>query len=399
MNNESSSSSRTKPCWLMVLPWSIEHKGGVNTAVRNLTTVIKRRGHHEPTVLVSSWSDKIPTQYKVDGIRIIQTRLRPVFDASQGVRVPLSYLIFLYSNIRKLKRLLEELNVEVVHVQFPGTNSFVFALLKHLGWFRGALIYTFHGRDVGAIEDANKLQRILWSAAFKQSDAVVTCSKHLAHRLVCCFDSRPPDVRVINYGVESSIADKVVTSPTTSVPGSRFLLNVGKFEEKKAQDVLISSFERLAGAHDDLRLVLLGASGPTLDKTRDKVAIMEPSISKRINIVVDADHSTVLEYMRAAEVFVLPSRDEPFGIVLLEAGLTETPIVATLVGGIPEVIADGKTGLLVPPDNEEALTEAIELLLSDTALRDSLSVAHKNRVLEEFSWDRYTEYYYSLLPQ
>ena len=126
---------------------------------------------------------------------------------------------------------------------------------------------------------------------------------------------------------------------------------------------------------------------------------MEPSISERIDIVVDAEHATVLEYMRAAEVFVLPSSDEPFGIVLLEAGLTETPIVATLVGGIPEVITNGRTGLLVPADDVEALTKAIELLLRDAALRVSLSGAHRCRVLEEFSWDRYTEHYYGLLLQ
>jgi glycosyltransferase involved in cell wall biosynthesis len=93
-------------------------------------------------------------------------------------------------------------------------------------------------------------------------------------------------------------------------------------------------------------------------------------------------------YGRAYDIFLLPSLSEAFGIALLEAGLARLPVVATTVGGIPEIIQNGETGLLVPPKNPGAIATATESLLMDKFLRERLGDALQERVQKEFSIER-----------
>ena len=85
-------------------------------------------------------------------------------------------------------------------------------------------------------------------------------------------------------------------------------------------------------------------------------------------------------------MFVLPSRQEPFGIVLLEAGLCKLPVVATKVGGIPEIITDGETGWLVPPGDPTALADAMRAALSFTEQSEKVARRLHARVMKQFSW-------------
>lgn len=93
-------------------------------------------------------------------------------------------------------------------------------------------------------------------------------------------------------------------------------------------------------------------------------------------------------YGKAYDVFLLPSLSESFGISLLEAGLAELPVVATRVGGIPEIITHGETGLLVPPKDPEAITYATTSLLTDEPFRKNLGIALRHKVEKEFTVER-----------
>ena len=93
-------------------------------------------------------------------------------------------------------------------------------------------------------------------------------------------------------------------------------------------------------------------------------------------------------YGKAYDLFLLPSLSEAFGIALLEAGLAHLPVVATAVGGIPEIITNDETGVLVPPKNPGAIATAIDSLLTDEPLRERLGTALEMRVQNEFSIER-----------
>jgi glycogen(starch) synthase len=90
---------------------------------------------------------------------------------------------------------------------------------------------------------------------------------------------------------------------------------------------------------------------------------------------------------------VLPSRSEPFGIVIIEAGALDTPVIASNVGGVPEIIDDGRTGVLVPAGNATALASAILGLLRDTATAGAYAAAFKAVVAADFTWERALQAY------
>src|SRR5262249_3834736 len=94
----------------------------------------------------------------------------------------------------------------------------------------------------------------------------------------------------------------------------------------------------------------------------------------------------LVQLLSHAAVFVCPSVYEPFGLVNLEAMACEAPVVASAVGGIPEIVEDGRTGLLVPPADPAALAAAVNALLADPARARALGQAGRRRVLDRFTW-------------
>jgi len=92
----------------------------------------------------------------------------------------------------------------------------------------------------------------------------------------------------------------------------------------------------------------------------------------------------VVELLQGCQVFVLPSRSEPFGIVLIEAMACRKPIVATKVGGIPEIIENGRNGILVEPDDDKALADALLTVLKDANLQRQVAENGHATVLERF---------------
>jgi starch synthase len=99
----------------------------------------------------------------------------------------------------------------------------------------------------------------------------------------------------------------------------------------------------------------------------------------------------VIELLSHATLFVCPSIYEPLGIVNLEAMACHTAVVASRVGGIPEVVVDGETGLLVPPEDPDALARAINELVADPARAARMGEAGRTRAVDDFGWDRVAE--------
>lgn len=163
-----------------------------------------------------------------------------------------------------------------------------------------------------------------------------------------------------------------------------YLLSVGTFEHKKGQDVLLEAFHRLARLHPDLHLLLVGRSTAYLPVLRDLV--VRHGLEDRVHFHPDIPHEDIARFFAHARAFCLPSRSEPFGIVVLEAGVFGLPVVASAVGGVTEILRPGVDGTLVPPDDPEALFLALHETLKpgDAVHRQAASL--KARVLRDFTW-------------
>jgi len=161
-------------------------------------------------------------------------------------------------------------------------------------------------------------------------------------------------VEVIHYGLDD-LPQPWGANPADPVPpGARVLLCVCRLEPQKGVDVAIRALADIPDAH----LVVLG-EGP-------QRAELERLANDRVHLLGRVPD--VAAWLRRADVLVHPARWEGFGLALLEAMLASLPVVATRVSAIPEIVVDGKTGLLVPPDDASALAAAVNRVLADPAV-------------------------------
>ncbi len=172
------------------------------------------------------------------------------------------------------------------------------------------------------------------------------------------------------------------------------VVSVGRLTDQKDPVTLLRAWERIQRPH---RLVLVG-DGPLRPRLE---AIVRDGVAGRVTILGARDDVPAL--LRTADVFVLASRWEGLPLAVIEAMMSGLPVVATAVGGVAEEVVDGETGLLVPPENPEALASALARLLDDPALRRRMGAAGQARAREHFTEERMLketlEVYGRVLPQ
>jgi glycosyltransferase involved in cell wall biosynthesis len=197
----------------------------------------------------------------------------------------------------------------------------------------------------------------------------------------------PRRIRVVYNGVTAAPVDTNGLREELSIPADAPLVaEVGRLCDVKGQRELIDAVAQLPEA----RVVLVGAD-------LEQGGAYERALRQRAEELGVADRVVFAGYrddaarvVAAADVFALPSWTEGLPLVVLEAMALGRPVVATPVGGTPELVADGETGLLVPPRDVEALAAALKRVLDDEGLRRRLGEAGRRRVAERFSADAMT---------
>ncbi|WP_038248862.1 glycosyltransferase family 4 protein [Ghiorsea bivora] len=176
---------------------------------------------------------------------------------------------------------------------------------------------------------------------------------------------------------------------------AKLVLNVARLEDFKGQDVLLKAWVAIVAENPKAKLWIAGIG--SLEKTLKQI-VVTLGLQENVKFLGFVSQAQVHALMEAADLFVLPSREEPFGIVLLEAMAHGLPIVASKVGGIPEVLPSNDDVALVAADDVRALTQAMLIMLANNRLCDD------NRVYAlDFSWDkqvqRFEGLYTSLLER
>jgi len=227
--------------------------------------------------------------------------------------------------------------------------------------------------------------------AVEAAAGVIAVSEGMRADVLAAYPAVPPDrVRVIRNGIDT---DEYAPDPATDVlaqygvdPSRPSVIFVGRITRQKGVPVLLRAAANLDPA---AQLVLCAGQPDTPElaaEVESLVADLRAARSGVIWIPEMLPKRAVIQLLTHATVFACPSLYEPLGIVNLEAMACGTAVVASAVGGIPEVVSDGETGLLVPPDDTEALADALNSLLRDPARAAALGRAGRERAVAEFGW-------------
>lgn len=170
---------------------------------------------------------------------------------------------------------------------------------------------------------------------------------------------------------------------------SRMILFVGTLSPHKGPDILIKAMSEIVKEVPDVKLVFVGHGG-----MREELEMLSKKlgVEKNVEFAGFVEESMKPLYYRAADVFCLPSvmNHEIFGIVNLEAMACSVPVVASKIGGVPDVVKDGENGLLVLPGDSGSLADAIIYLLENEDVREKMGTNGRKKV-EDYSWDRVAE--------
>ena len=221
--------------------------------------------------------------------------------------------------------------------------------------------------------------------------AVVAVSEGMRADILTAYpDIDPARVRVIRNGIDT---DEYAPDPAVDVverhgidPSRPYVIFVGRITRQKGLPVLLRAAALLDPAAQLVLCVGQADTPELLEEVTGLVGGLRASRSGVVWIPGMRPKHDVIQLLTHATVFACPSLYEPLGIVNLEAMACGTAVVGSRVGGIPEVVADGSTGLLVPPDDPEALADALNTLVRDTALADAMGKAGRQRCVAEFGW-------------
>src|SRR6516165_1628502 len=220
--------------------------------------------------------------------------------------------------------------------------------------------------------------------ALEAADRVVAVSTQSKGEIVANFNIPPERVAVIHNGIDLDTwkpSPAVATRQAYGIEGD-YILFVGRTCRQKGMVHLLEAMKHVTPG---VRLVCC-TSAPDTPQIEAEIAakVKETPRCLWINTLLSEEQYTEL-YSHCA-VFACPSVYEPFGIINLEAMACERPVVASAVGGIPEVVIPGKTGLLVPPADPRALADALNRVLRDRVTAHAMGLAGRRRVEEQFSW-------------
>lgn len=286
--------------------------------------------------------------------------------------------------VRALKEVLSGLKPDILHIH--GNKSAMVGRLAARGLNIPVVIVTVHNflkyQDARAVLrlPASWLER--WLTTY--TDRIITVSTSLERSLIEVEHLPSTKINTIFNGIDVSQWDNIAKTDrfrrSRAIKDDDFLVaNIGRLVPFKGHKILLEAASILTDKSPEIKFAIAG-NGPL----KQELLAKRDSLGLEKNVFFLGHVADVKELLAAADIFVLPSLKEPFGIVLLEAMAARLPTVATGAGGVPEIIK-GESGILVPPNDPEALATAINKLFTDPEYRRELVDNAYQRVSEEFS--------------
>jgi len=355
-------------------------KGGLETVTNQLSIQLLKKGH-KIKIVTSRFPYYLKKEEFIDGVEV--------------ERLPFHLFGFQYywTTDNVLKRLFEyfyaflrlalvviKFRPRIVNVHYVSTQSIYATLLSY--FFNFKLIVSIHGLGLQSLPRRPAYIHWIYRWVLRRAGYITSCSQALLNDA----KERVGGIENKSVVIHNCVNAGNFTCQNPFIHERPYILTIGNFHAYKGIDLLIMAFARFYEERNvDLFIAGEGAKRKKLEELMQALGVEE-----RVHFFGTADDDEKIALLNGCEFFVLPSRIEPFGIVILEAMAAQKAVIAADVDGIPEIIKDGVNGLLVEPKNDKALASAIVRLLEDRQLRDTLASNGRRTVEEQFPLDKQT---------
>jgi D-inositol-3-phosphate glycosyltransferase len=379
--------------------------GGMNVYVRELATAVARSGA-DCDVFTRAWSPELPPVIEVEpGMRVHHIAagpLEPIAKESLPEVVPefTDRVLAAMTSPAGLRLSDEEGGpFEAVHANY-WLSGLAGHIIKHE--LDLPLMCTFHTLDrVKAEAGPEEVQADMPHRRAEAEATIISCSDAVlascsveAEQIIQLYGADPDRLRIVPLGVDHAYFAPGDRAQARRALGLRapgpLLLFVGRIQPLKGADVAVRVLGELDRTQPGLRPILVvvgGPSGPHGEESYRELETLaaELGVADRVRLVPPQPHEVISTYYRAADVCLVPSRSESFGLVALEAAACGTPVVASSVGGLTTLVDHGRTGFLVERREPSEFAGYVAAILNDPALASSLSARAASRALG-YSW-------------
>ena len=344
---------------------------GTEIATYNIAKYLARRGHE--VHVITSWDEGLPKESFEEGFYV------------HRIRVPrLKTVGYTLHALRELL-LIKELSPDIVHAQSIPRGAACILARKLFGipcvvWGQGSDVYL-----------PWRFKEVVSKFVLGNADALIALTEHMKQKMIEILNRERNCVFVIPNGIDYEFfsgylrkRDSVISKPRND---EKVILYVGRLEPVKGVRYLVQAMRILKDMVRNLKLTIVGDGS---ERKCLKELVRNLGLEDHVVFVGRVPHDKIPEYMASADVFVLPSLSEGFGMVVVEAMAMGLPVIASRVGGLPEIIKDCENGFLVEPRNPRDIAEKIILLLTNDDLRVYMSKRNTEEA-RKYSWEKIVE--------
>ena len=349
--------------------------GGMNVYVREASIALEEAGISS-TIFTRRIDSRTPTVTTIGkGIKVVQIEA-----GSSSLRKE-----DLFSVVDEFKNGVEDFLVNEDHHDALFANYWLSGAaahgLKHS--LRLPLLTTFHtlARVKGISVDKNveyEYRSKIESEVIGCSDVILANSSFEMEQLITKYDADPSRIEIVPPGVDHSIfkpSSKKEARAQLNLSADPILLFVGRIQPLKGADLAVLTLSELS--HEDAHLVLVGGSsgpeGPREEK-RIRQMVDDLGLTQRVTFIEPQKHEKLVNWYQAADVVIMPSKSESFGLVALEASATGVPVVASSVGGLQTIIEHDLSGYLIDDRDPLSYASYVSKIIDDSNKAESMSV-------------------------
>lgn len=335
--------------------------GGVEVVVDNLAQSLASLGHQVELVTALSCQQQSRREER-GGFRVHRLYLA-VIHRSWKVRSKLLFPQRALTTLVQLSRVVQVSRSDVIILFFADDATFYALLLRSL--WRIPLVVSLRGADLEDFPAASKANALLLRAALQKADALFTPSRYMLDYARTRYNL---PARLIACTIPNGISPQAADAGQPLHPAG-YALVISRLVWKKGVDVVLKAYALLRHSVEPPELFIIG-DGP--ERSRLKAMAVFYGLQDSVRFLGQVAPAQIGNYLAGCSMLILASRQEPFGNVVLEGMAAGKPVIATQVGGVPELLQHEQNGLLVAEDDPEALANSILRLMTDHDLAERL---------------------------